>query len=158
MTAPRYSLRRLLAAVAASAIGCAFVALAAELQARALSGMTLAILAVATASGIALRGRSRAFALGFASAGWAYYGAWRARPTDLPTTRWLVVAYDRFVGSPPTLAPGEVAGFLDEVVSFFATGHLVLTIAAASAAGLIALAAHALAPRSPRTSPGRPMS
>jgi hypothetical protein len=156
MPGPRYSLRRLLAVVAASAIACAFVALAADLQVRALSGMTMSILAVATAAAAALRGRPRAFALGFAAAGWAYYAAWKARPTGLPTTRWISSAYERLVGSPKSLAPEEVAGFLDEVVSFLATGHLVLAMLAGSLAGLLAMGIRALVDHLPRrTTEGR---
>lgn len=158
MPGPRYSLRRLLAAVAALAIVCAFLALAADLQARALSGMTLAILAVSTASGFALGGGLRAFAIGFSAVGWAYYAASQARPEALPTVRWIEAAFERVVGLPTALGPEEAAAFVRQLVSFLVVGHLVLTILAASVAGLIALAAHALASRSPRTSPGRSMS
>ncbi|RUL89664.1 hypothetical protein [Tautonia sociabilis] len=153
MARPRYSLRRLLAAVAAAGVACAYLAAAARLEARVVSGMTLAILAVAAVAPIATRGRARALASGFAVPAWAYFIASNAgRPSGLVTTRWLAAAYDRLIGPPVALTPDQVAGFTRQVVSFLVVGHHLVALLLGTLGALIVLAARAVAghPRSDR--------
>src|SRR4051794_36868207 len=105
---PRFPLSRLFVLVAVAAVASALVAFTLAMRSRAVQGMTAAILASATVAAISARGRYRAFWLGFAASGWAYYAAafaWPQGLASLPTTRPLVHLIELVVTAPTIRGP-----------------------------------------------------
>jgi hypothetical protein len=126
--------------VLVAAVASAILVLAIDLQAGSVVSLTAVILVAATLGILFGRATRRAFCLGFAVPGWAYFSAAFSSPQrrlSLPTTRPLAHLYD-WIASPTITMPDDVVPFVLQFHDYLQVSHSLVALAIALAGGLLA--------------------